>query len=103
MDSDLKLSTWMWSALASGIESHAARSTTALPLSGNTSSSMEKCTTVSKINGFRSETVDLDVVCPGFRHRIARGTLDDGTPIVREYIEFHGKMYNRVEDQWIQI
>jgi hypothetical protein len=47
------------------------------------------------------ETVDLDVVCPGFKHRIARGTLDDGTLIVREYIESHGRMYNRVEDQWI--
>lgn len=47
------------------------------------------------------ETVDLDVVCPGFKHRIARGTRDDGTLIVREYIEFHGKMYNRAEDQWI--
>jgi len=47
------------------------------------------------------ETDDMDVVCPGFERRIARGALDDGTPIVREYIKFRGQVYNRVEDQWM--
>jgi len=46
------------------------------------------------------ETVDMDVVCPGFEHRIARSALDDGTPVVGEYIKFRGQVYNRVEDQW---
>jgi hypothetical protein len=47
------------------------------------------------------ETVDMDVVCPGFEHRIARGAAADGTPIVREYIKFRGQVYSRVEDQWV--
>jgi len=47
------------------------------------------------------ETVDVDVVCPSFQHRIAQGARTDGTLASYEYIALNGHIYNRVADQWI--
>jgi hypothetical protein len=47
------------------------------------------------------ETVDLDVVCPDFQHRISRSTAPDGTTMEREFIQFHGQTYNRVAGEWL--
>jgi|SRR5580692_5718339 hypothetical protein len=47
------------------------------------------------------ETVDVDVVCPSFQHRIAQQTRSDGTLASYEYISLNRKVYNRVSDQWV--
>ena len=47
------------------------------------------------------ETVDMDIVCPDFQHRISRGAALDGTAIEREFIQFHGQTYNRVAGEWL--
>jgi hypothetical protein len=47
------------------------------------------------------ETVDTDVVCPSFQHRVAQQARTDGTLASYEYIAFNGQIYNRVEDQWV--
>jgi hypothetical protein len=46
------------------------------------------------------ETVDMDVVCPNFEHRIASGARADGTPAVNEFIQLRGRTYYHVADEW---
>jgi hypothetical protein len=46
------------------------------------------------------ETVDMDVVCPNFEHRTARGTRADGTRAVNEFIQVRGRTYYHVADEW---
>lgn len=47
------------------------------------------------------ETVDLDVVCPNFQHRIAQQARTGGELASHEYISLNRKIYNRVSDQWV--
>jgi len=47
------------------------------------------------------ETVDVDVVCPNFQHRIAQQARTDGGLASYEYIALNRKIYNRVTDLWV--
>jgi len=51
--------------------------------------------------GRAPETIDMDTLCPSFRHRTSSIVDENGATQVRETIEYFGAGYNHVEDRWL--
>src|SRR5260370_9099882 len=56
---------------------------------------------VRYIPGRPPETIDMDVSCPSFQHRISSIVDENGATQVRETIQYFGTGYNHVRDRWL--
>ena len=56
---------------------------------------------VRHVPGRPPETIDMDVSCPSFQHRISSIVDENGATQVRETIQYFGTGYNHVRDRWL--
>jgi hypothetical protein len=52
-------------------------------------------------SGIPPDTFDKDTTCPSFQHTIQSGTGYNGAPVTFDSINYFGRVYNRVGDQWV--
>jgi hypothetical protein len=57
---------------------------------------------IHKVAGYSLQTIDADTTCPIFQHSIVAADGPDGSPLVRESINYFGTSYVRLNGQWVQ-
>ncbi len=53
------------------------------------------------VPGRPPETIDMDILCPSFQHRIGSIVDEKGATQVRETIQYFNNYYTHVGDQWL--
>jgi hypothetical protein len=53
------------------------------------------------VPGRPPETIDMDILCPSFQHRISSIVNEKGATEARETIQYFGNGYNHVGDRWL--
>ena len=56
---------------------------------------------VRLVPGRAPETIDMDTLCPSFRHRTSSIVDENGATQVRETIQYFGTGYNHLGDRWL--